>query len=388
MTRRTAYPRVYFELVFIGFASILGMGLIGAFLPILAKDLDPTGNLVGLVVSAWFLARVFIEIPSGFISDRIGRRRLFVLGIALSAVGSFLCAVAPSIYFLIAGRAIWGFGVALFFLNNTAILFDLFDPAVRGRAIGTFQGIEMVGSLIGGPIGGVLAGVIGYNTVFYFTSALTGLSLVLVFTLHDLKGLGRRATIALERISLRAALSSLTQWPIIVVCLICLTRMLIMNGLMSTVFQLYLYENLGYDVSLIGIIVGARTAGSIVATLASGHLSDRFGRKRIILLGLVLEAPCLYAYTLVSPFETVMLIGFVDALGAGLTWTTLTVLLSDIVQPEYRGVALGFYRTFMDVGGILGPIIFMVIATALSPYISFIVGAILLVSMAGLAMTI
>jgi MFS family permease len=91
---------------------------------------------------------------------------------------------------------------------------------------------------------------------------------------------------------------------------------------------------------------------------------------------------------LVSPFETVMLIGFVDALGAGLTWTTLTVLLSDIVQPEYRGVALGFYRTFMDVGGILGPIIFMAIATALSPYISFIVGAILLVSMAGLAMTI
>ena len=388
MTKRTSYPRVYFELVFIGFAIMLGMGLIGAFLPILAKDLDPTGSLVGLVVSAWFLARVFIEIPSGFISDRVGRRRLFVLGIALSVVGSFLCAVAPSIYFLIAGRAIWGFGIALFFLNNTAILFDLFDPAIRGRAIGTFQGIQMVGSLVGGPIGGVLVGVIGYNMVFYFTCAFTVLSLVLVFTLKDLKGLGGRASVALERISLLDALSSLKSWPVFVVCLICLTRMLIMSGLMSTVFQLYLHENLGFGVSFIGIIVGARTAGTIVATLASGHLSDRFGRKRIIFLGLVLQAPCLYAYTLVRPFETVLLIGFVDALGAGLTWITLTVLLSDIVKPEYRGVALGFYRTFMDVGGIMGPIVFMLIATALGIHLPFIVGAILLLSMAGLAMTI
>jgi len=233
-----------------------------------------------------------------------------------------------------------------------------------------------------------LAGVMGYSTVFYFTCALTGLSLVLVFTLKDLKGLGGRASIALERISLRDALSSLTRWPIVVICLICLTRMLIMNGLMSTVFQLYLHENLGFDIGFIGLIVGARTAGTTVATLASGHLSDRFGRKRIIVLGLVLEAPCLYAYTLVRPFATVLLIGFIDAMGAGLTWVTLMVLLSDIVNPEYRGVALGFYRTFMDVGGVLGPIVFMSIATALGMQLPFIVGALLLLSMAGLAMTI
>jgi MFS family permease len=385
--KRTSYPRVYFEMVFIGFSIILGMGLIGAFLPILAKDLDPTGSLVGLVVSAWFLARVFIEIPSGFISDRIGRRRLFVLGIALSVAGSFLCAVAPSIYFLIAGRAIWGLGIALFFLNNMAILFDLFDSSVRGRAIGTFQGIEMVGSLVGGPLGGVLAGVIGYNAVFYFTFALTVLSLFLAFTLKGLKGVGGRPATTFERPSFMEALSSLKSWPIFVVCLNCFMRMFIMSGVMSTVFQLYLHENLGFEVSLIGIIVGARTAGFTVSTIAAGHISDRFSRKRVILFGLVLEAPCLYAYTLVRPFETFLLIGFVDALGAGLVHVTLTVLLSDIVKPEYRGVALGLYRTFMDVGGIMGPIAFMLIATALGIHVPFIVGAVLLLSMAGLTTT-
>jgi len=387
MTYQRMYSRVFFELVFIGFSIILGMGLIGAFLPLLAKDLDPSGSLVGLVVSAWFLARVFIEIPSGFLSDRIGRRRLFMLGIGLAVGGSLLCATAPTIAFLIAGRAIWGFGIALFFLSNTAILFDLFDPAVRGRAVGTFQSIEMIGSFIGGPIGGVLAGVIGYNAVFYFTVALTGFSLVLAFALKDLKGIGGRPPQPLSQPSLRDALSSLKRWPILVICLTCLARMLIMNGVMSTVFQLYLYENLGFGVTLIGIVVGARTAGTAAATLASGYLSDRFGRKRIILLGLVLEAPCLYAYTLVSSFTAILLVGFLDAFGAGLAWTTLIVLLSEIVKPEYRGVAIGFYRTFMDVGGVLGPLLFMAIATTLGMSLPFLVGAILLLSMAGLTLT-
>jgi DHA1 family multidrug resistance protein-like MFS transporter len=387
MTYQRMYSRVFFELVFIGFSIILGMGLIGAFLPLLAKDLDPTGSLVGLVVSAWFLARVFIEIPSGFLSDRIGRRRLFVLGIGLAVGGSLLCATAPTILFLIAGRAIWGFGIALFFLSNTAILFDLFDPAVRGRAVGTFQSIEMIGSFIGGPIGGVLAGVIGYNAVFYFTVALTGFSLVLAFALKDLRGIGGRPPQPLSQPSFRDALSSLKRWPILVICLTCLARMLIMNGVMSTVFQLYLYENLGFGVTLIGIVVGARTAGTAAATLASGYLSDRFGRKRIILLGLVLEAPCLYAYTLVNSFTAILLVGFLDAFGAGLAWTTLIVLLSEIVKPEYRGVAIGFYRTFMDVGGVLGPLLFMAIATTFGMSLPFLVGAILLLSMAGLTLT-
>lgn len=64
MKNLRTYPRIYYELLFIGFSIFLGMRLSGAFLPILAKDLDPSGALVGYVISAWFLARVFIEIPS------------------------------------------------------------------------------------------------------------------------------------------------------------------------------------------------------------------------------------------------------------------------------------------------------------------------------------
>lgn len=375
-------------MLLIGFSIIFGMGLIGSFLPIFAKDLDPSSELVGLVVSAWFLARVFIEIPSGLLSDRMGRRRLFLLGIGFSVLGSGLCAVSPTIYLLILGRAIWGLGIALFFLNNTAILFDLFDPAIRGRAVSTFQGIEFIGSLIGGPVGGIIAGVLSYNTVFYLTLGLTSGSLILALMSTSLRNLESAATTPRRALVWRDAVTELTRWPILVICAICFTRMFIMNGVMSTVFPLYLHENLGFAVSLVGVTVGARTGGFTLATLASGYLTDRFGRKRIIVLGLLVETPCLIAYTFLSAFPLIIICGFIDALGAGLTWTTLTVFLADVVDPASRGLALGLYRTFMDVGGILGPVVFVVVAAVFNMLMPFLIGAACLLAMAGLMSTV
>jgi len=367
---------------------VLGMGLASAFLPILALELDPSGILVGYVVSAWFLARVFIELPSGVISDRIGRRRLLVLGIALASVGSLLCATASSIYLLIVGRGLWGFGAALFFLNNTAILIDLFKSERRGRALGTFQGIQFVGSLIGAPIGAFLASLIGYFSVFYVTFAVSCLSLVLAFTSKQLKEVGVSSSSSYSQPSLRNALASLLDRDILAVCVLCFSRMFIMAGAMATVFPLYLYETLGFDLSLIGIITAVRTGGFTVATVASGYLSDRFGRKAVILVGLLIEIPCLYIYTITQSFGSIIVIGILDGLGAGLVSATLTVLLSEIVKPEFRGVSIGLYRTFMDIGGIAGPIIFILIATQLGIYSPFYIGAIILALMVGLTVLI
>jgi len=384
----SSYPRAYYEMLFIGFSLVLGMGLARAFLPIFANELDPSGILVGYVVSAWFLARVFIEIPSGLISDRVGRRKLFVLGIVLAAVGSLMCAISPSIYFLIAGRAIWGFGAALFFLNTTAILIDLSKPETRGKAIGTFQGIEFIGSLIGAPIGAFLAGIVGYYNVFYVTFALISFSFLLSFKFEEPKKIGGSPSGSASKPSVKEILTSLRSWELIVVCLSTFARMFIMNGVMSTVFPLYLHEYLGFEVSLIGIVTGIRTAGFIVATVASGHLLDRVGRKLVILTGLLIETACLYAYTAFNSFEFLLAIGIIDGLGSGMVSVTLTILLSDIVKPEFRGISIGLQRTFMDIGGFLGPLAFMLIATAVSIHAAFLVGALVLLTMAGLIVTI
>jgi MFS family permease len=383
-----SYPSVYYVMVFIGFSFVLGMGLASAFLPILALELDPSGMMVGYVVSAWFLTRVFIELPSGVISDRIGRRRLLIFGIALSSVGSLLCAIANSIYLLIVGRGLWGFGAALFFLNNTAILIDLFKSKRRGRALGTFQGIQFVGSLIGAPLGAFFASLIGYSSVFYITFGILCLSLILAFTSKELKEVGASSSSSNSQPSIRKALASLLDRNILVICVICFSRMFIITGAMSTVFPLYLFETLGFNVSVIGVITAARTGGFIVATIASGYLSDRFGRKIVILAGLLIEIPCLYIYTVTQSFGLITVVGILDGVGAGLVSATLIVLLSEIVKPEFRGVSIGLYRTFLDIGGIAGPIVFIIIATQFGIYLSFYIGAVILALMVCLTVLI
>ena len=357
-----SFPRVYFELVFVGFVIIMGMGLSSSFLPIFAEELDPSGILVGLVVSSWFLSRIFIELPGGIISDRIGRRKLLLLGIGLSAVGPAICSQSRSIYTLILGRAIWGLGTSFYFMNNTALIIDLFPPKIRGRALGTFQGVEFIGSFVGAPIGAFLAEFflsrgMGYTSVFYFTLLLVLGSLVLALSSKNL----RKVDVGMSHGKgppIREIFSSLGNWGIAAICIMSLCRMLLMQGIFQTVFQLYLKNDLLYDEIFIGIVISFRTAGHIVAVILAGWLSDRIGRKPVLMAGYLIGALSLAAYPFARGLEAFFLVGFLAGFGEGFEFTTLIVLLSDIAPPRMRGGAIGLFRTFMSVGGVAGPIVF------------------------------
>jgi MFS family permease len=369
-----SYPKEYFELMWVGFTLIMGMSLASAFLPIFAHELDPSGLLVGFVISAWSFARIFTELPSGILADRFGRRRLLVGGLALSALGAFLCSMAYSVYLLIVGRTFWGLGTALFFMSSTALLFDLFKSSIRGRALGTFQGIEFIGSLIGAPIGSILVTIIDYRGVF----SLAFISILCSFFIAFFSK-GLRQTDAEEtqrtKTSLRELLPSLRNWSLAAVCIYSFSRMLIMRGLTGTIYPLYLNLELGIRIELIGLIVSLRTAGAIIATVTSGHLSDRFGRKPMIVLGLLMQSSCYYAYTIFSSFEMFLLFGLFEGFSRGMSMTSAMVLLSEIVPSRLRAGGIGIYRTFMDIGGFFGPLFFMTLfgRSATTPFLSAVI---------------
>lgn len=382
-----SYPRVYFELVFSGFTLIMGMSLSSAFLSIFADELDPSGVLVGFVVSAFFFSRIFVELPSGVLADWLGRRKLLVGGLALSAVGAFLCSMSVSVYLLIVGRALWGLGTALFFISNTAIMFSLFKSRVRGRALGTFQSIQFLGSLLGAPIGAFIAGFVGYRPVFGLASLLILCSLSVAFVSSGLKRLDAENKGKLE-FSWGGMFSLLRSWDLAALCFNSFSRMFIMAGVITTVFPLFLNHQLGISVGLIGVIMSLRTVGVIFATVTSGYLSDRFGRKPMVVLGILLQSVCFYAYTIVSEFEPFLFVGFFGGFGSGMTMTSLIVLLSEVVPARIRGGAVGMYRTFMDVGGFFGPPFFMFLFNSLGSYVAFISAIAILASNVALTVTI
>jgi len=365
-----SYPRVYFELVLVGFILVMGMSLSAAFLPIFANDLDPSGVLVGFVVSAWFFSRIFMELPSGVLSDRLGRRKLLVIGLGLATVGALMCSLASSVYLLIVGRALWGLGTALFFMSNTALILDLVEPSARGRALGTFQGMEFIGSFMGAPIGGFMAGIIGYRQVFTLAFILILGSFSVAFISKGLRQV-RVETNRESNLPLREVLSSVGSWGLTVTYVNSFSRMFIMQGVKSTVLPLYLNHELSISVELIGIIMGLRTLGHIVATVSSGHFSDRLGRKPMIILGLAVEGISLYLYSRLPFLEPLLFVGFLEGFGGGMILTSLIVLLYEGTPTGLKGGGLGMYRTFMDVGGFVGPPVFMLIFSSMGSYAAF-----------------
>jgi len=381
----SAMPAVYWELIFVGFAIMMGMSLPASFLPILAEGLDPSGVLVGLVVSAWFFSRIFLELPAGLISDRIGRRRLLIFGIALSCLGPILCSQANNIWLLIIGRGVWGMGTAFYFMNNTTLLMDILPSNIRGRALGLFQGIEFVGSFIGAPIGAFLSIYMSFNQVFYFTLLLTVISLIIAWRSGGMKSV-EREVVRKQQPSLREVMKTLGDRGILIVCLSTALRMLIMQGIFQTVFQLYLNLDLTFAVSAIGLILSARIAGQIISLVSAGILSDKVGRIPVLFVGFVVCGVILFAFTLTNSYPLLLVLGFVEGLGEGFGLTTLIALLTDIAPPSVRGGAVGLFRTFQDIGGFAGPILFMVLYNGFGPLAAFYVAAAVNVVNVGLIM--
>jgi MFS family permease len=123
-------------------------------LPVLQRDLAATAAEAQWVVEAYALFLSALLLVGGSLGDHFGRRRMFVAGVAIFAVASALCGVAPNIEMLIAARAVQGVGAALLTPGSLAILSASFEQSERGRAIGTWSGFTSITAAVGPVLGG------------------------------------------------------------------------------------------------------------------------------------------------------------------------------------------------------------------------------------------
>jgi EmrB/QacA subfamily drug resistance transporter len=133
----------------------------------IASDLNTGLSGLQWVVDAYTLALAATVLSAGFLADRLGRRRLFVIGLALFTAASAACAASGSIGFLIAARTVQGLGSAILFATALAILADTFrEPAERAKAIAVW-GATIGGSFAVGPlVGGALTSGLGWRWIF------------------------------------------------------------------------------------------------------------------------------------------------------------------------------------------------------------------------------
>ncbi|MUM34674.1 MFS transporter, partial [Mycolicibacterium sp. CBMA 361] len=127
-------------------ATVLGSGMaqldatvVNVALPAIGRDLGAQASGLQLVVSAYSVTLAALILLSGSLGDRVGRKRVFVIGVVWFTVASALCAMAPTAEMLIAARALQGVGGALLTPGSLAIIQATFIPADRGKAIGAWS---------------------------------------------------------------------------------------------------------------------------------------------------------------------------------------------------------------------------------------------------------
>jgi DHA2 family methylenomycin A resistance protein-like MFS transporter len=126
------------------------------------------------VMDSYNLVYAALLLTGGLLADLIGRRRVFMAGAALFSVASLICAVAPAISVLLAGRALTGLGAALMMPASLAILRVAWpDPVERGRALGVWTGCNGLGLAIGPTLGGALIEGFGWRGVFFVVIPLS-----------------------------------------------------------------------------------------------------------------------------------------------------------------------------------------------------------------------
>lgn len=160
-------------------ASVLGSGMAGldatvvnVALPTIGRDLDAGFATLQWTVSAYTLTLASFILLGGSLGDRLGRRRVFVVGVVWFAVTSLLCGLAPTAEVLVAARALQGVGAALMVPASLAMLQATFAPEDRARAIGAWSGLGGVATAAGPFVGGWLVESVDWRWVFLVNAPL------------------------------------------------------------------------------------------------------------------------------------------------------------------------------------------------------------------------
>ncbi len=150
-------------------------------LPVMARDFDMEAVVMSWVTTSYFLAIVMVQVPFGRLSDIYGRKKLFVIGLVVSTLASFLGGFANSVPVLIIARVFQGLGSGMTFNNSIAILTSVFPPQERAKALGISQAGTYLGLSLGPLIGGVMTEHLGWQSIFFLSGGLGIFLVILVF---------------------------------------------------------------------------------------------------------------------------------------------------------------------------------------------------------------
>jgi MFS family permease len=326
-------------------------------LPIFATDLGATPELLGVIVAASTITGVFFKLPSGALSDVLGRKRMMVLGALFFAAPPFLYPFVHDPWSLLALRFVHGFATAIFSPVASAYVAGLAETG-RGARLGWFSSANDIGATGGPLIGGfVLYFTTSFSLTYLLVGALGVVTLLMVLLLPDVDRPAPGAkTFAARAAEFRQGLAEVFKTPPIFVAASIEAVMYLGYGAFLGFLPIYA-KKVGLNEAEIAIVLGAQLALAMVAKPITGRASDRVGRIPVIIIGLLLCATALPLIFRSESLTAFVLLAPLLGLGVGAVTPVTNALIADIASTRRLGAAMGVFGTIWDIGEAAGPMI-------------------------------
>jgi MFS family permease len=352
------------------------VGLERSTLPLVGRDefhLASSAAVLSFIV-AFGVAKAITNLGAGALTQRVGRRRLLVIGWAIALPVPLLIAVAPTWGWVVAANVLLGVNQGLTWSMTVVMKIDLVGPRRRGFALGLNEAAGYGGVAIAAGLSGLLASQFAARDVLVVAGAVTA---VLGFVLSLLFVRDTSAHVELEQArdhasadasppALGEAFAAASyREPALRACSQAGLVNNLNDGLAWGLVPLFLAAN-GAGVASIGLVAAVYPAVWSLAQIATGHWSDSVGRKPLIVGGMLVQAIAL-ALLAVSGGDVAVATATAALLGLGtaLVYPTLIAAISDAVSPVARPPVVGVYRFWRDIGYALGAVIAGATADAL-----------------------
>jgi len=388
------------------FMIMLDNTVVNVALPSIQRDLGTSISGLEWIVNGYTLSFAVLLAVGGRLGDIFGRRKMFILGVIVFTFASTTAGFAPSNFALVASRVLQGMGAAFMMPGTLSIITDVFPPAERGKAIGTWAGVSALALAIGPVLGGFLTEHVSWRAIFYInlpvgiiavlaalfivresrdttvgrqvdvlgvgvlTASLTAFVLALIegnswgWSSPSIIALLAGAVVAMMAF---IAIERRVKAPIIEFSLFrsrnfigsVIIAFIITFAMMGVFFFLALYMQniLGYTALEAGVRFLPTTLVIMVTAPLAGRLADRIGPRWPIVVGMSMIAVSLYMFSTIEVGTTFsgLWVGFVIlGAGIGLTMSPMSTAAMNAVSKTKAGVASGVLSMFRMVGGTFG----------------------------------
>jgi len=338
---------------------VMGQGFLSPVLPkfvsLLGVGPENIGLAMGMVMTAFGLARAGADIPIGRLAQRYGRRWLLVAAPAVVTLSSLGCALATQYWELIVWRLLQGASSACFGVAALIVVGEISTPANRGLNMSFLWGAFLVGASLGPGFGGFIGEYFGLRAVFYVYAALSFLATLWgYFRIPETMARGGSRTVAglpQERQSV------LFSREFILITSVSLVFMITTGGTQNTLVPLAGYEALHLSEGQIGMGLTAIAAMQLMLTPFAGRLSDKIGRKSLIVASGVVVSLGLAMIVQSQSYWFFVFSALVLGLGRGIGGPVPTAYVADIARPGQYESTLAAYRAVSDLGWVIGPLL-------------------------------